>query len=369
MTAQRPILFLSDGRTADLTPREVELIVGQFMKSDFYETIDSTPWTFSFCDNRADNAVLGSLIKKGVMRSQKSDGDMFAYFTDEAKKAVIEVLGEFGEKFAKGEGTSATDAEHNVGTQPETPAETGDNDMNKAMVGQSVTLQGYGKAAKKNEAVQVVSGDNTHVTLRFTNPKDEKDTSDVKFKLADGKAVGAAPESGFVIPADVLKTLKGTPVAAIGTKKPAVAAAAASAGKNGGTPSANKAKETEEVEEKAGGSRTKRESRTGISEMPKVSKTGVVIRMADKGFFGLQAELEALAKTDANAKAVLEGSWNKAADIKTWLHLPFEKAQAEAFNTVAPVLESRVPKYRKSLGQAVESVRAHFKLKAPKVAA
>jgi hypothetical protein len=88
----RSSITLTTGATVKLTPREIEII--EAILTDDYNNSEETgtPWSWSVCEDQADAAVFGSLVKKGVCFTQGRGGDAFCGFTKEAQPAIRSVF-------------------------------------------------------------------------------------------------------------------------------------------------------------------------------------------------------------------------------------------------------------------------------------
>jgi hypothetical protein len=79
----------------ELTQNEINML--QDIIDDQYSdgTLDSSPWSWSVCETKSRAAILGSLVKKGLMNCGDYEGkgrnrDQYCYLTDEGKQAVID---------------------------------------------------------------------------------------------------------------------------------------------------------------------------------------------------------------------------------------------------------------------------------------
>jgi hypothetical protein len=401
---------LTDGTEVELTEKEQE-VIGFFLTSDYGSNDEhTTVWTWDICDgSKSIAAVLGSLIKKGVCNQWDHEGrgrkaDFVAGFTDEAKPAIRQ---HFIEK--KVENSSQEEEGSSVsGGEPDTrqsQSDTGDTQMtvNKKLVGTSIAVLGYGSVAGKEETVKIVGMDATHVTLRFGT---DEDPADVRFKISDGKAVGADASTGYEIPEATLKSMVAKPAAKaaaktsasstqpgdtkMSTTAPATAkkTTVAKAGTTKTQPAAAETKkpaaaakttaktETAKTEAPA---RTRRELRTPLAKFPnELGKDQIELRVADRGYFAL-CELSFFkpnAKKDSDAEKAFKAEWNNAAD-KGWIFVRLSKANAQHLFNAIPALNEELSGMgnkgagvKRTLANAIEApIVNKFNFKRPKAQA
>jgi len=81
-----------------ITETEYALIQTIVLHNEYGEKgcLNNTPWSWAVCGDKATAAVLGSLVKKGLVHQQGRGNDASCGLTAEGKRAYIEKFGAEG---------------------------------------------------------------------------------------------------------------------------------------------------------------------------------------------------------------------------------------------------------------------------------